>query len=115
MPNWGHGRFRTFYIEGLGLRLDEIAFANIAWCATSGNRYPQLMLTECFDRFTRRLIELLSPTHVLLSGSKTHAFTSKVRAAAPKADVIEMLHYAHREGHDKEKIELDRVRASLAN
>src|SRR5215831_8436955 len=42
MPNWGirQGRFMKFYLDGLNLELDEVAFANVAWCSTAGNRYP---------------------------------------------------------------------------
>ena len=42
MERWGRppGRFREFYIDSLGLEFDDVAFANIAWCATATNSYP---------------------------------------------------------------------------
>ena len=41
MKLWGKpkGRFLDYYCGKLGLDLDEIAFANVAWCATEGNNY----------------------------------------------------------------------------
>ena len=38
MPNWGRGRFLQFYSSHLGLRLDRIAFLEVAWCATKQRR-----------------------------------------------------------------------------
>ena len=61
MPNWGRGKFWAFYIEGLGLPIDEIAFANLAWCATEGDKYPRRMLQECFERHTFGLLKFLKP------------------------------------------------------
>ncbi|MEI7815514.1 MAG: hypothetical protein WCJ13_12105 [Coriobacteriia bacterium] len=114
MPNWSRGRLLRFYIDGLGLPLDEIAFANVAWCATRGNRYPGPMLTRCFERHTRELLTILDPDVVLLSGSATHRFAERTRGLLPDSRVVPMLHYAHREGRSAEARELQRVRSEIS-
>lgn len=39
IPQWGTpaGRFVRFYMDGMGLELDNIALANIAWCSAAKN------------------------------------------------------------------------------
>jgi hypothetical protein len=113
MPNWGYGRFDRFYVTGLGLHLPDVAFGNIAWCPTKGNNYPVKMLRHCFSMHTASLTRILKPNIVLLSGSSTHRFREDVRRELPHAQVIKMLHYAHRKGRDAEQRELDRVRGLI--
>ena len=113
MPNWGRRRWLKYYVDGLGLNIQEIAFANIAWCATQGNRYPLKMLSNCFKKFTAPLIELLSPRSILLSGSSVHGYKSNIQVIAPNARVICLMNHAHREGKIAEQNELDRVRKML--
>lgn len=113
MPNWGRGKFWAFYVEGLGLPIDEIAFANVAWCATKGNEYPRRMLQECFKRHTFGLLKFLKPHAVLLSGAPTHTFMSEVLTAAPNARMLPALHYAHREGTERNARELVRLAEDL--
>jgi hypothetical protein len=113
MPNWGRGRFLQFYSSHLGLRLDRIAFLNMAWCATKNNAYPDAMLAECFARHTMPLLRILQPDLLLLSGSKTRPFQAEIAAALPAARVEPMLHYAHREGAAAEAAELQRVKLIL--
>jgi hypothetical protein len=74
MEFWGHGRFKRFYIDGLGLDFDNIAFANVAWCATADNSYPRSMLLRCFAKHTGPLLKVLRPDVVLCSGGPTHPF-----------------------------------------
>lgn len=114
-PNWGRvpGRFTRFYFDGLGLDPQEVALANIAWCATAGDKYPDWMLNNCFGRHTGPLLEHLNPDVVLLSGSKTHRFVQAVAALLPNSKVLPMLHYAHREPPARESAELERVRVFL--
>ena len=116
MPNWGRsGNFLPYYVAGLDLELDDLAFVNIAWCATAGNRYPSQMLSNCYDRFTSRLVAILSPRNVLLSGSKIPPSVYKnIRTNVPNAKLIPMMHYAHREGGLAQDEELRRVRARLS-
>ncbi len=97
IPRWGRGRFLSF-IEASGLKLDDIALANIAWCGTSGNRYPQEMLSTCFERYTGPLLEILSPDLVVLAGDPAHKFANKVQLRAPRAVIVCAPHYAHRKG-----------------
>jgi len=113
MPNWGRGRFLQFYSSHLGLRLDRIAFVNVAWCATKSNVYPDPMLAECFARHTLPLLRILQPDLLLLSGSKTRPFHAEIAAALPAARVEPMLHYAHREGATAEAAEMQRVKLIL--
>lgn len=113
MPNWGRGRFLQFYSSHLGLRLDRIAFLNVAWCATSNNAYPESMLAECFARHTLPLLRILQPDLLLLSGSKTRTFHAEIAASLPAARVEPMLHYAHRGGAAADAAELQRVKMIL--
>ena len=117
MKLWGNspGRFTDFYIDGLGLELDEVAFANVAWCATAKNRYPLTMLNRCFERHTGPLLELLQPSVILASGSQTHRFGRHVGTLRPETRIIKILHYAHRKGRAAEQRELSRIRSELAN
>lgn len=116
MRLWGNppGRFCAFYIDRLGLSLDEIAFANVAWCGTEENRYPKAMLRRCFEAHTGPLLKLLSPDIVIASGVPTHRFAERIRLLVPSVSVIETLHYAHRTGRTAERREVRRVRAALA-
>jgi len=102
-----------FYIDGLQLDLNEVAFANLAWCATSENRYPKTMLQRCFGWHTGPLLELLRPHVVLVAGSKAKAFERDLFELLPKAHVIPILHHAHRKGRAAGQRELRRVRLAL--
>ena len=115
MRSWGNprGRFTAFYIDGLGLNFDDIAFANVAWCATANNSYPGTMLNRCFELHTGPLLRILNPDIVLASGSKAHMFGKRIRSMLPKAKIINAMHYAHRAGRAAEEAELMRVRAAL--
>lgn len=113
MPNWGRGRFLKFYSSHLGLRLDRIAFLNVAWCSTKGNVFPDKMLAECFARHTLPLLRILQPDLLLLSGPKTRSFQAEIAAVLPAARVEPMMHYAHREGAAAEAAEIQRVKLIL--
>ena len=115
MPKWGKppGRFASFYIDGLGLNLNSIAFVNVAWCATRGNCYPSTMLERCYERHTERLLEILNPDVVLLSGSDTHRFADRVKHLLPQVKVVPMFHYANRKSNDANERELIRVRCII--
>lgn len=116
MKSWGNppGRFQSFYVDGLGLDFDDIAFANVAWCATEDNRYPRTMLNRCFSRHTGPLLSILRPDVVLASGSQAQAFAQSVSELLPATKVIKVLHYAHREGAVASQKEFTRVRSALA-
>jgi len=109
----GRGRFQSFYVNGLGLKVDQTAFLNIAWCATAGNKYPSQMLHACFARHTERMLQALNPDAVILSGSKAHSFRDAICKAVPSSKVVETLHYAHRKAQAVEEVELQRVRAAI--
>jgi hypothetical protein len=111
--NWGRGKFCQFYFEGLALRPDQVAFANVAWCATQGNKYPHRMLRNCFKHHTLPLLRLLSPGVILLSGSRVHSFRDDIAQALPCARIVSMLHYAHRESGKAERDEFRRVRREI--
>ncbi len=103
MPEWGRGRFLPFYKDLLGLPsvnklLDVAAFANIAWCATRGDRYPGQMLDECYSRHTENLLSVLKPDMVVLSGVPVHAFYTRIERLLPKARIRRAYHYANRRG-----------------
>lgn len=111
MHLWGRGRYAQFYLNGPGLKASDIAFENIAWCSTRGNRYPGSMLDACFKYHTLPLVSALCPDVVFLSGSSTHRYASRIRTAHPSMRVEPMLHYAHREGRQRDAVEFERVRA----
>ena len=116
MNEWGRpqGSFLPFYTTGLGLSLDELAFINIALCATTENKYPRWMLKSCFHLHTAALVLALRPDVVLLSGSATHSFSAEFSSRLPSARVVPMLHYAHREGAEAEQREHARIRDVMA-
>jgi hypothetical protein len=112
MSQWGSssGKFKDFYIDQLGLDLDEIALANIAWCADLKNEHPRSMLQECFSRHTSDLLKLLDPHIILLAGRVTQSFSKPIAENLPEATIVNMLHHAHREGNDASEAEWARVR-----
>jgi hypothetical protein len=114
MGFWGN--FFQFY-GGMGLQTsidkERIAFANFAWCATDGNKYPSKMLKYCFENHTKKLVELLMPHVVILSGSPTHKFEPEILKILPKSKIIQTLHYAHRESKDVERKAQDSVKKQL--
>jgi hypothetical protein len=114
IPNRGNGgSFKRFFLEGAGLQLDQIALANIAWCATKGNVYPGPMLKRCFERHTRPLLTMLRPDVIVLSGGQAHAFARRIGAVLPNARLIYSLHYAHREGRIAERLAAEQLRSAL--
>jgi len=111
MPNWG--RLIPFHIGRFGLKLDNIAMANVAWCGTKGDHYPSWMLSNCFEKHTRRLLVLLEPNLVLLAGTPAHKYGPEVQRLLPKAKVEQVLHFAHRKGPAAEEDDVTRVRAAI--
>jgi len=112
MESWGKpaGRFLRFYIRGLGLELEEVAFLNIALCATAGNRYPKRMLNRCFVDHSGEILRQLDPSLVVLCGVSARRFAPKIEALCPRARVVPMLHHSHREGRRVETREQARLR-----
>jgi hypothetical protein len=96
IPRWGHGRLTAFYLTGLALNLDDIAFANIAWCGTKGNKYPRTMLDRCFEKNTSRLLSILQPTTILVGGGQVKRFEGQIQKMLANVTIIRTLHYAHR-------------------
>ena len=117
MENWGtpRGWYLEYYVDRLGLHIDEIAFANIAWCAVSGNKYPKKMLKECWGRHTSDLMKLLDPHVVVLAGRAARSFEGAIQEMLPDARVIRMLHHAHRKGREATRREHRRVRRLIGN
>lgn len=114
MVNWGRGRrFLNFLEKSLGFDLRMIALMNFAWCATKNNEYPLPMLNSCFSKFGIPLLQSLEPNVVLLCGSNIHRFSIRTQHCLPNAKVILTLHYAHREGAEREAIESSRIKALL--
>jgi hypothetical protein len=104
MKTWGRpaGRFLRFYISDLNLKLDDVAFLNIALCATLGNRYPCWMLDRCFDDHSSKILQRLNPDLVVLCGVNVRRFASVISASCKSAKVVTMFHHAHRRGRDME-------------
>ena len=116
MPAWGKCRFLPFYTGKLGLEFDEIAFANVAWCGTRGNKYPQTMLNKCFKEHTLPLLKVhLRPNVVILSGSKAHKFEKEIIAAIPTLNgkILKIPHFANRSSTEWKMSELQRAKKRL--
>ncbi len=111
MQNWG--RLIPFYIGRFGLKLDNIAMANIAWCGTKGDSYPSWMLSNCFQKHTSHLLRILKPNLVLLAGGAAHRYFADVQQLLPTAKVEPVLHFAHRKGPAGEEDDVRRVRAAI--
>ena len=116
IPKWGKppGKFIKFYTEGMGLRLNDIALSNVAWCADAKNNWPPAMLSTCFKKYTSKLLKITKPDIIILSGAGTHKFGSKINVTGQHCEVIKTLHYAHREGYERETKELERVKHEIA-
>jgi hypothetical protein len=118
MRDWGvrHGKaFWPFY-AAMGLINDDInkeegvAFANIAWCATKGDKYPNKMLSHCYAKHTEELVRILEPDMIILSGSKTHRFESNIKKVLPNSKIVTTFHYACYKSKDQKKEEQKRVK-----
>ncbi len=116
IPQWGTpaGRFVRFYMGGMGLELDSIALANIAWCSDAQNKWPKRMLSQCFQLHTIRLLQIIYPNVVVSSGSATHHYAAEIRRVLPNCRVVKTMHYAHRKGQQKEQAEFRRARYEIA-
>lgn len=118
MRNWDSysGGFEHFYTEGLGLGLsiEDLAFVNLAWCATLGNKYPTTMLRECIGRHTAPLLEILEPDVMLLSGTKTWGMRGELGAICNDALLVEIPHYAYRaKDHQSMQLKIQAARQQL--
>lgn len=114
MPNWGSGRFCRFFFDWLQLNLDQIGFANIAWCGTRSNRYPISMLRHCWTQFTEPLLKTLAPHVVILSGKAVQQFRNQITEVSPASQIIETWHFANRKSTVENERECQRVRGILA-
>ena len=105
------------YIDESDLEKDKIAFANIAWCAawceTGGNQYPSEMLNTCYDKHTKKLLKIIKPDIIILSGSATHRFCSEIHKVIPASNVITTFHYANRESDIDVQTEQARVKKQI--
>lgn len=113
MTAWGRGRFLAYFEQGLGLDFNELAFANVAWCATRENSYPPAMLDRCFRTHTLPALEQLAPHVLLACGSAVHRFAATLAESLAGCTVVACLHYAHREGKAAEEAELRRLATIL--
>lgn len=102
-------------IRALGLQVDQLLVGNIALCATAGNKYPKLMLRNCWARHTEGFLAHFAPgTLVLMGASGTvDEFLVRIRRSFPSLRAIRIAHYAHREGQTYEQAECARVRNFL--
>jgi hypothetical protein len=115
MPTWAG--VQRMYLNGYGLRLDETAWLNVAWCATLGNEYPKsAMLDRCFLKHTLPLLRDLAPEIVLVGGSGTHSYKRAIRSALPNVHLELTLHPSHRPvDQSREVVEVARIRRLLAD
>ena len=114
LHTWGRKRFLKFYRDGLDLDVFSIAFANIAWCATKGNKYPHRMLETCFKQHTSSLINLLKPDIVILSGGEAQKFTKRIQELVPAAEVLPIPHYAMRSSGKEKQKNLSKAKKRIA-
>ncbi len=125
MPYWGKSRqFLSFYKkmvpekfiqEDDNFRKDKIAFANIAWCADKDNKHPQRMLNHCFKtkKYTKRLVEILKPDVVILSGKDTHKYADEIKKTLPDSVRIKTIHFANRGSPVEKEKEQKRVKKKV--
>ncbi len=115
MQQWGSppGRFLDFYVYGPGLRINELAIGNIAWCSEKDNN-PSKMLSKCFQYHTKELINLLQPHVVILAGRKAQRFEADVKMTVPSPSIVRSLHHAHRGGKAKDHLEYARIKEALS-
>ena len=113
IPRWGRGGFASAYLDRLGLDLESVALANVAWCAERDDRYPGWMLSRCFERHTADLLRLLEPDAVVLCGAAAQAFSARVGRVLPAARLVPAPHYAARDSRAKMDADLSAVRAVL--
>lgn len=90
IPRWGtpSGRFVRFYMDGMELRLDEVALANIAWCGDARNKWAGPMLSQCFHVHTSRLVAAICPGIAILSGSAAHKYAKKIEGLIPGCKAV---------------------------
>lgn len=115
ISSWGRGRFMSLYFDFLGLEIDKVGLANVAWCAERNDNYPDWMLSECFHRHTADLLRILKPDIVLLCGDKAQAFATKVRDVAPQVRILSTPHYAARLSNQEMQERLSRIRQELGS
>lgn len=115
MQTWGRpcGRFLRFYVEDLNLKLDDIAFLNIALCATLGNCYPKWMLNQCLGKYTGMILQELNLDLVVLCGINAQQFSKEIVDMCPRAKVVPMIHHAHRKGREVEEREQAKLRGVI--
>jgi hypothetical protein len=111
IPRWGTppGQFVRFYMDSMGLTLDKVALANIAWCADAKNKWSRSMLSQCFHLHTGKLIAAIRPDVAILSGLGTHKYATEIEQLVPRCRTVCTLHYAHRKNRGAERAELHRV------
>lgn len=71
MSKWG--AWDDLYLQSLGLskKKDSVAFMNMMLCASKGNAYTTNSLDMCFSEQSNKLLRLLSPDVLILSGAQT--------------------------------------------
>jgi len=115
MENWS--ALNDFYMTGFGLKYDDIAFINIAWCALArnGDVNGSGILDTCFRTFTKQLMMLLQPDVFILGGGDVHKFKAQIRRLFPHAKIEEVLHFAHRpKDRPKRTEQIRRVRLAIS-
>jgi hypothetical protein len=77
-----------FHIDGLGLDFDDIAFANIAWCATVGKSLSGDDAGPLLRATYRSTPETSAPNCCFALGNTGHGFGKKIAAIVPETPVI---------------------------
>jgi Uracil DNA glycosylase superfamily len=103
----------TRYLCALGLKLDDVALANIAWCSTMTNKYPPDMLNRCFATHTRALLADLNPDVIILTGAATRPFIKPIKKAFSHALVVQTWHCSNREKRVDEAAKLAKIKALM--
>ncbi len=111
---WGKGKFWHFFVKQVGLDIDAIALANIAWCASRDDRYPVRMRNNCFEKFTSRLLDLLKPDIVIMSGRSVGRYEDQIQEIIPGTMTLKTLHFAHRKGKSAQLNAVTSLRTELA-
>ena len=101
LASWANGKFAK-YFERIGIDIEEVALLNVAQCATMDNKYPPFLRTNCMERHTMKLIQVLQPNCLVACGKVAQHAVDKLDLKVVKAP-----HYAARGFIDYDQIRRD--------
>lgn len=86
-------------ITNHGVTLDDVALLNLAHCPTTNNKYPKGLLKNCYNNWTKKIIDLLQPKVIVAQGKETFIFISELLNFG-NIKIIEGVHHASRQSNE---------------